>query len=67
MDKPLGSCDSSGDAASRGVGWLLRAQLDGVVREPLPPRWVELMNCLDDKARLKAELRFGDEGVPLKN
>jgi len=65
----MGSRDSSGDAASRGLGWLLRAQLDGVAREPLPPRWVELMNCLDDKerARLKAELCFGDEGVPLKN
>ena len=65
----MGSRDSSGGAASRGLGWLLRAQLDEVIREPLPPRWIELINCLDEKerTRLKSELSFGNECAPLKN
>ncbi len=65
----MGSRDRSGPNAARGLGWLLRAQHDGIIREPLPARWVELINCLDEKerTRLKAELSFGDEGAPLKN
>jgi hypothetical protein len=65
----MGSCDSPGSAATRGLGWLLRAQLDEVIRGPLPPRWVELINCLDEKERirLKAELIDGNESAPLKN
>ena len=65
----MGTRDSSGDAAARGLGWLLRTQLDGVLSEPLPARWTELINCMDEKerTRLKAELSFGDECVPLKN
>ena len=51
----MGFRDSSGAAAARGLGWLLRAQYDGVMREPLPARWVELINCLDEKERLKSE------------
>ena len=54
--------------------WLSRPsgrdrQYDGVIREPLPARWTELINCLDEKerTRLKAELSYGDEGAPLKN
>ena len=43
----MGSRDSSGAGAARGLGFLLRAQHDGVIREPLPARWVELINCLD--------------------
>ena len=47
----------------------MRAQYDGVMREPLPVRWTELINCLDEKerTRLKAELSYGDECAPLKN
>ena len=58
----MGSRDSSGTAA-RGLGWLLRAQFDGVMREPLPARWTELINCMDEKerTRLKSELSFGQE------
>ena len=54
----MGSRDSSGASAARGVGWLLRAQYDRVIREPLPARWVELINCVDEKerTRLKSEL-----------
>ncbi len=65
----MGSRDSSGASAARGLGWLLRAQYDGVMREPLPARWVELINCVDEKerTRLKAELSYGDDGAPLKN
>ena len=61
--------DTSGDAAARGLGWLLRAQYDGVMREPLPARWTDLINCLDEKerTRLKSELNYGDECAPLKN
>jgi hypothetical protein len=60
--------DSYGAAATRGLGWLLRARFDGVIREPLPARWAELINCVDDKerARLKLELTCGDACTPLK-
>jgi hypothetical protein len=69
MDQPMGSRDHSGAYATRGLGWLLRAQYDGLIREPLPARWVELINCLDEKerTRLKTELSYGDECTPLKN
>jgi len=69
MDKPMGSRESSGAAAARGLGWLLRAQYDRLLREPLPARWTELINCVDDKerTRLKSELCFGDECAPPKN
>ena len=65
----MGTRDSSGDAAARGLGWLLRTQLDGAISEPLPVRWIELINCLDEKerTRLKAELIYGDASAPLKN
>ena len=51
------------------LGWHLRAQYDCVMREPLPARWVELINCLDEKerTRLKSELSYGDACAPLKN
>ncbi len=60
---------NSGASAARGLGWLLRAQHDGVVREPLPVRWVELINCLDEKerTRLKSELSYGEDYTPLKS
>ena len=65
----MGFRDSSGAAAARGLGWLLRAQYDGVMREPLPARWVELINRLHEKerTRLKSELSYGDESAPLNN
>ena len=65
----MGSRDISGDATARGLGGLLRAQYDGVLREPLPARWTELINSVDDKerTRLKSELSFGDECAPPKN
>jgi hypothetical protein len=65
----MGSRDSSGASAARGLGWLLRAQYDRVIREPLPARWVELINCVDEKerTRLKSELSYGNECAPLKN
>jgi Anti-sigma factor NepR len=69
MEKLMGSRDSSGPAAARGLGWLLRAQYDRVMREPLPARWTELINCLDEKerARLKSELNYGEQRAPLRN
>ena len=65
----MGFRNNSGAATARGLGWLLRAQYDGVMREPLPARWTELINCLDEKerTRLKAALSCGDEGARLKN
>jgi hypothetical protein len=65
----MGSRDSSGAAAARGLAWLLRAQYDGVMREPLPARWTELINSVDEKerTRLKLELSYGDECAPPKN
>lgn len=65
----MSSRDSSGASAARGLGWLLRAQYDRVIREPLPARWVELINCVDEKerTRLKSELGLGEEFAPLRN
>jgi hypothetical protein len=50
--------------ADQGLGWLLRAHYDGLAREPLPERWVELIRTLDDKQRLKlkTELSMENEG-----
>ena len=50
--------------ADRRLGWLLRAHYDGLAREPLPERWIELMRTLDEKERLrlKAELCMEAEG-----
>ena len=64
----MGSRDSSAASAARGLGWLLRVQHEGIIREGLPARWVELINCLDEKerARLKAELSYGEESAPLE-
>ena len=65
----MGSRDGSGADAARGLGWLLRAQYDRVIREPLPARWTELINCVDEneRTRLKSELSFGEGCAPLKN
>jgi hypothetical protein len=67
-NKPMGSRDHSGAYGASGLGRLLRAHHDGIIREPLPARWTELIKCLDDKERirLKAELKHGDESAPLK-
>jgi hypothetical protein len=66
----MGSRSFDGADAARGLGWLLRARHDGLIREPLPEKWLELINCVDEKerARLKAELTLPDcEGErPLK-
>lgn len=66
----MGSRRFDGADAARGLGWLLRAKFDGLMREPLPEKWSELVNCLDDKerARLKSELRVEDSNGerPLK-
>ena len=45
-------------AMREGLGFLLRVHYDGLARAPLPERWVELINCLDEKkrARLKSGL-----------
>ena len=67
--KAMGSRDSSGAAATRGLGWLLRAKYNGVMREALPARWTELINCMDEKerTRLKSELNYGGDCIPLRN
>ncbi len=59
----MGSRDGYRANSARGLGWLLRAEHDGVIREPLPARWVELINCMDEKERerLKSELSLGPE------
>lgn len=66
----MGSQSRFGANAAHGLGRLLRAQHDGLMREPLPARWVELINCLDEKerSRLKVELQLGedDDARPLK-
>ena len=69
MVAPMGSRDSSAAAAARGLGWLLRPRYDGVMRDTLPARWTELINCVDEKerTRLKSELSYGDECAPPKN
>ena len=40
-------------AMREGLGWLLRAHYDGLAREPLPERWIELINCLDERERVR--------------
>lgn len=63
----MGSRNAAGAYAARGIGWMLRAHYDGLIREPLPDKWVELINCLDEKerARLKSELSLPpDDGEP---
>jgi hypothetical protein len=57
------------DSADRGLGWLLRAHYDGLAREPLPERWLELIRCLDEneRLRLKAELNVEDDERLLRN
>ena len=69
MDLPNGFQRQLRANAARGLGWLLRVQHEGIIREGLPARWAELINCLDEKerTRLKAELSYGDESAPLKN
>ena len=69
MDLPNGVPTQLRGNGARGLGWLLRAQHEGIIREGLPARWAELINCLDEKerTRLKAELSYGDESAPLKN
>ena len=66
----MGSRSFDGANAARGLGWLLRAKHDGLIREPLPEKWVELINSVDERerARLKAELGQPDCGGerPLK-
>ncbi len=66
----MGSRNPTGAYAARGIAWMLRAHHDGLIREPLPEKWLELMNCVDDKerARLKSELSMpeSDRGPTLK-
>ena len=52
--------DDTFNVRDLGLGWLLRAQHDGLAREPLPEHWTKLIRCLDEKERLrlKAELRI---------
>ena len=52
------------DRANCGLSWLLRVYYDGLAREPLPERWIELMRTLDEKQRLKlkTDLRMEVEG-----
>lgn len=59
----MASGSRSREDAARGLGRLLRAQYDGLMREPLPAHWFELINCLDERerARLKSELNLAEE------
>jgi hypothetical protein len=56
--------------AMRGLGWLLRAQHDGLLKDPPPERWLELLNCLDDKERIRLKMKLrvdsGHDPEPLK-
>jgi hypothetical protein len=47
----MGSRSFGGANAARGLGWMLRAKHDGLIREPLPEKWRELINRLDEKER----------------
>ena len=49
--------------ADRGLGWLLRAHYDGLAREPLPERWIELMRTLDEKERLRLKTEMSMEAA----
>jgi hypothetical protein len=52
------------------LGRLLRAHYDGIAREPLPERWIELINCLDEKERLRLKAELDEEpgeARPLRN
>lgn len=45
-------------AMREGLGFLLRAHFDGLARAPLPERWVELINCLDENKRVRLKSRL---------
>lgn len=47
----MGSRSYSGANAARGLGWLLRARHNTLTTEELPARWVELINCIDERER----------------
>ena len=65
----MASRDDSGPIEARGLGWLLRAQHDDVVRQPVPARWTALINCVDEKerTRLKLELRQSEGSATHEN
>lgn len=48
--------------AMHGLGRLLRADSDGIARYPLPDRWLELMNCIDEKERFRLKAELDDAG-----
>jgi hypothetical protein len=37
------------------IGKMLHEQFDAIAREPLPERWVDLINYLNDKERSQRE------------
>jgi hypothetical protein len=68
----MGSRQPRAKALSDSLGGLLRAHYDGLAQEPLPERWIELINCLDERERLrmKSELCVDageDAARPLRN
>lgn len=67
----MGSRRPPAKALSDSLSGLLRAHYDGLAHEPLPERWIELIDCLEEKERLrlKSELSVAgqDAARPLKN
>ena len=54
--------DKTDSWRDRGLGWQLRAHYDGLARQPLPERWIELIRCLDEKERLRLKAELGVRG-----
>jgi hypothetical protein len=44
----------------RRIGKALRADVDDIVHEPLPTRWVDLIHYLDERERTRKNRREGD-------
>ena len=49
------------------LGQALRGYYDGIAKEPLPERWVDLINYLNDKERANKEAPSAPTRPPLSN
>ena len=49
------------------IGRALRAQFDEILHEPLPNRWVDLINYLNDKEKRRREALQRKPGSELSN
>ena len=49
------------------IGRALRAQFDEILHEPLPNRWVDLINYLNDKEKRRREVLQRKPGDEISN